>query len=79
MFTAGVGRLHFQYSAPTGARSGTGVVSTTAEAGFLVLDAVRFDDGTEAARVWVPLGLVELLWSNEAVSGPVDAPTKGTN
>lgn len=73
MRSAGNSRLHFAYSLPSGDVAGTGVASTAAEPGYLVLDDVRLDNGDEYARLWVPLPLDGVLYARELDDDVVDA------
>ncbi|WP_037184895.1 hypothetical protein [Rhodococcoides fascians] len=58
-------RVSFKFEMPSRTEQGSGVISADGEDGFLVLDDARFDSGKSAARIWIPLTKLRLLWADE--------------
>ncbi|OZF41884.1 hypothetical protein [Rhodococcus sp. 14-2470-1a] len=62
-------RVSFKFDMPSRVEQGSGVVSPDGDEGFLVLDDVRLDSGKSAARIWIPLHKLRLLWADELPAG----------
>ncbi|WP_155291737.1 hypothetical protein [Rhodococcoides fascians] len=63
---------------PSRTEQGSGVISADGEDGFLILDDARFDSGKSAARIWIPLTKLRLLWADELPALPDSSREKST-